>query len=87
MLFFPKNILGVSKVLYDEPSSTIFITYLNKKEQDFYKVDRTFFNKVIFPIIDKDDDFRSLLFWGERNNYAKKIINSYLEVNLDKYNA
>lgn len=85
MLFFPTKIPGMIKVSYDEPSSTLFIWYSNKNDKDAYKIDRNYYQNQVFPMLNRDRDFRPLLIWGERNNFVEKIINAYYTPSLDKY--
>ncbi len=84
MLFYPTRMPGILKISYDEPSSTLFIWYANKPQEAF-AIDRNFYEKQIFPILNKDQDIRGMLVWGERNNFVERIINAYFSSNLNKY--
>lgn len=84
MLFYPTKMPGILKISYDEPSSTLFIWYSNKPSEAF-RIDRSFYSKQIFPILNKDQDIRSLMIWGERNNYVEKVYNAHLTSILEPY--
>lgn len=84
MLFYPTKMPGILKVSYDEPSSTLFIWYTNKP-QEAYRIDRSFYEEQIFPVLNKDLDIRGLIIWGERNNFVEKVINAHLTSKLNIY--
>lgn len=73
MLFNYKTAIFDS-IYYDEHNRLLVIKFSDLDTDDaYYLVDNSFFMEVIATNLRKKIEFRNLLYWGVKNNYAKRI--------------
>lgn len=77
-----------NSIFYDEINHLLIIKYKTPSIIDeYYLLDDAFFHEIVLVNLRKKIEFRNLIYWGIRNNYAKRIydIDSEDGDSLDEY--